>query len=44
MNRDMIKKLQKLQKDMQEDQEKIELTEFEGRASGCVLLCKVTAD
>ncbi len=38
MNRDMIKKLQKLQKDMQEDQEKIELTEFEGRASGCVVI------
>lgn len=38
MNRDMIKKLQKLQKDMQEDQEIIELTEFEGRASGCVVI------
>lgn len=38
MNRDMIKKLQKLQKNMQEDQEKIELTEFEGRASGCVVI------
>lgn len=38
MNRDMIKKLQKLQKDMQEDQEKIELSEFEGRASGCVVI------
>lgn len=35
MNRDMIKKLQKLQKEMQDAQEKIELTEFVGRASGC---------
>lgn len=38
MNQNMIKQLRKLQKEMQEAQEKIELTEFEGRASGCVVV------
>jgi DNA-binding YbaB/EbfC family protein len=34
MNQNMIKKLQKIQKEMQETQERLQMTEFEGKASG----------
>lgn len=34
MNQNMVKKLQKLQQEMQETQERLQMTEFEGRASG----------
>ncbi len=34
MNATMMKRLQKLQKEMQETQERLQITEFEGRASG----------
>lgn len=34
MNQDMIKKLQELQKEMEATQERLLMTEFEGRASG----------
>ena len=34
MNQNMVKKLQKLQAEMQETQERLQMTEFEGKASG----------
>lgn len=34
MNQNMVKKLQQLQKEMEETQERLLMTEFEGRASG----------
>ncbi|MFA5719434.1 MAG: YbaB/EbfC family nucleoid-associated protein [Acholeplasmataceae bacterium] len=34
MNQNMVKKLQKLQAEMQETQERLQITEFEGKASG----------
>lgn len=34
MNQNMVKKLQKMQREMQETQERLQMTEFEGKASG----------
>ncbi len=38
MNRDMMKKLQQLQKEMEETQERLHMTEFEGVASGVKII------
>lgn len=34
MNQKMVKQLQQLQKEMEETQERLQMTEFEGRATG----------
>lgn len=42
MNKQMIDKLKKLQKEMLEAQERIELSEFTGRATGVVVIMQGT--
>ena len=42
MNKQMIDKLKKLQKEMMEAQERIELSEFTGRATGVVVIMQGT--
>lgn len=44
MDKRMLTRLKKMQKDMQESTDKIELTEFVGRASGVVVVMQGTKD